>query len=63
MLYAIRLDPGSIEERLFVCPEQNLEEVRKDLNKYCESMEVDGPFAFLEVSVPTVTYDPQDLDL
>lgn len=61
MIYAIRLDAGSIEERLFVCSTEDLHSVCEDLNQYCEDMDVEGPMDFLEVSVPTVTYDPQDL--
>lgn len=63
MIYAIRLDAGSIEERLFVCSTEDLHSVCEALkqNPYCADIAVEGPMDFLEVSVPTVTYDPQDL--
>lgn len=61
MIYMIRLDPGCIEERLFVTPADKLEKVKADLQKYCSEMDIDGPYDFVEIPAQLPTYDPQDL--
>jgi len=61
MIYMVRLDPGSIEERLFVAPADKLENVKADLQKYCSEMVVDGPYDFVEIPAQLPEYDPQDL--
>jgi len=58
MIYMISLEDG----RLFVATENNLSAVKEDLWKYTEDMTVDGPYEFVEVSIPTPDYDPQTLD-
>jgi hypothetical protein len=61
MIYMIRLDPGSIEERLFVAPKDQLEKITEDLQQYCAEMDVDGPYDFVEIPSQLPTYDPQEL--
>ena len=49
MLYVITLDPGSVEERMFVVSAENYEAEITDLENYCDSLDVTGPYGSVEI--------------
>ena len=49
MLYVITLDPGTVEERMFVVSEENYEAELADLENYCDSLDVSAAHGSVEI--------------